>query len=157
MKPGHKVVFLPLASTYQLLQPEAKTVCLAAALRYQLGDHVDYNPVTNRYTESAAPVTKHSPILGWAADGIPVYGPYGYASLLNPASGVRRMVSGFVLRNGSFGTTNLATTGRTTLPAWASRIQTVTFRNGPAVSTACTIRCASAMNCGPAAGMAACA
>ena len=44
------------------------------------------------------------------------------------------MVSGFVLRNGTLGTTNLSSTGRTTLPAWASRIQTVTFRNGPAVS-----------------------
>ena len=90
-------------------------------LRYQLGDHVDYNATTNRYTESTAPVTKHSPILAWAADGLPVYGPYGYSSPLDPNSGVRRMVSGFVLRNGSNGTTNLTTTGRTTLPAWAQR------------------------------------
>lgn len=103
-------------------------------LRYQLGDHVDYNPATNRYTESTTPVTAHSPILAWAADGLPVYGPYGYSSPLDPNSGVRRMVSGFVLRNGSYGTTNLASTGRTTLPAWAQRIQTVTFKNGPAVN-----------------------
>jgi len=106
------------------------------ALRHQLGDHVDYNPATNRYTESTTPVTRHSPILGWAADGLPVYGPYGYSSPLDPASSVRRMVSGFVLRDGTRGTTNLATTGRTTLPAWATRIQTVAFRNGPAVTTA---------------------
>lgn len=106
------------------------------ALRYQLGDHVDYNAVTNRYTESTAPVTKHSPILGWAADGLPLYGPYGYSSPLNANSGVRRMVSGFVLRDGTRGTTNLTTTGRTSLPAWAARIQTVAFRNGPAVSAA---------------------
>ncbi|MEO5715144.1 MAG: YHYH protein [Luteolibacter sp.] len=105
------------------------------ALRYQLGDHVDYNAVTNRYTESTAEVTRHSPILGWAADGLPVYGPYGYSSPLDPNSGVRRMVSGFVLRNGSYGTTDLGSTNRTTLPPWASRIQTVTFKNGPAVST----------------------
>jgi hypothetical protein len=103
-------------------------------LRYQLGDHVDYNATTNRYTESTTPVTKHSPILAWAADGLPVYGPYGYSSPLDPNSGVRRMVSGFVLRNGSYGTTNLASTGRTTLPAWAQRIQTVSFKNGPAVN-----------------------
>jgi hypothetical protein len=106
------------------------------ALRYQLGDHVDYNALTNRYTESAAPVMKHSPILGWAADGLPLYGPYGYSSPLNANSGVRRMVSGFVLRDGTRGTTNLTTTGRTSLPAWAARIQTVPFRNGPAVSAA---------------------
>ncbi len=102
-------------------------------LRYQLGDHVDYNAVTNRYTESSAPVTRHSPILAWAADGLPVYGPYGYSSPLDPESGLRRMVSGFVLRNGNSGTTHLAATGRTTLPAWAQRIQTVAFKNGPAV------------------------
>lgn len=104
------------------------------ALRWQLGDHVDYNAVTNRYTEKTTPVDKHSPIVGWAADGLPVYGPYGYASPMDPASGLRRMVSGFTLRDGTRGTTNLATTGRTTLPAWAQRIQTVTFRNGPAVN-----------------------
>ncbi len=104
-------------------------------LRYQLGDHVDYNATTNRYTESTTAVTKHSPILAWAADGLPVYGPYGYSSPLNPNSGVRRMISGFVLRNGSNGTTNLTSTGRTTLPAWAQRIQTVTFKSGPAVNS----------------------
>ncbi|HEX7261165.1 MAG TPA: YHYH protein [Luteolibacter sp.] len=104
-------------------------------LRHQLGDHVDYNAATNRYTESTTAVTRHSPILAWAADGLPVYGPYGYSSPLDPNSGVRRMVSGFVLRNGSNGTTNLASTGRTTLPAWAQRIQTVAFKNGPVVNT----------------------
>ncbi|MEO5916312.1 MAG: YHYH protein [Luteolibacter sp.] len=104
-------------------------------LRYQLGDHVNYNSTTNRYTESTAAVTAHSPILAWAADGFPVYGPYGYSSPLDPNSGVRRMVSGHVLRNGSYGTTNLTSTGRTTLPPWAQRIQTVAFKNGPGVST----------------------
>lgn len=104
-------------------------------LRYQLGDHVDYNATTNRYTESAAPVTQHSPILAWAADGLPVYGPYGYSNRLNPNSGLRRMLSGFVPRNGNYGTTNLASTGRLSLPAWAQRIQIVTYKNGPAVGT----------------------
>jgi hypothetical protein len=103
-------------------------------LRYQLGDHVDYNATTNRYTESVTAVTKHSPILAWAADGLPVYGPYGYSSPLDANSGVRRMISGFVLRNGANGTTNLTSTGRTTLPAWAQRIQTVTYKNGPSVN-----------------------
>jgi hypothetical protein len=106
------------------------------ALRWQLGDHVDYNAVTNRYTESITPLTKHSPIVGWAADGLPIYGPYGYASPMDAASGIRRMVSGFVLRNGTYGigAISLNTSGRTTLPAWASRVQTVAFKNGPAVS-----------------------
>src|SRR5262249_12980058 len=35
------------------------------ALRYMLGDHVDYNPTTKAYTESTNAATAHSPILGW--------------------------------------------------------------------------------------------
>ena len=93
------------------------------ALRHQLGDHVDYNATTGIYTESAAAVTTHSPVLAWALDGLPVYGPYGYSDPNNASSGVRRMVSGFVLRNGANGTTNLTSTGRTTLGAWAGRVQ----------------------------------
>ena len=93
------------------------------ALRFQLGDHVDFNATTRNYTENAAPAAAHSPILGWMADGFPVYGPYGYSSPLNAASGVRRMVPGYGKRDGTNGTTNLAATGRTTLPAWAARAQ----------------------------------
>ncbi|MCC6677938.1 MAG: YHYH protein [Phycisphaerales bacterium] len=60
------------------------------ALREQLGDDG----------------THHSPILGYAFDGFPIYGPYGYA---NPdgTGGVRRMVSGYRARS---------ITVRTTLP-----------------------------------------
>ncbi len=106
------------------------------ALRYQLGDHMDFNPTTHVYSESTAPVTAHSPILGWAADGLPVYGPYGYSDPTNAASGVRRMISGFALRDGNNGTT--AITVRQVLPAWAQRIQnkpTLTAAQyGPAVN-----------------------
>jgi YHYH protein len=91
------------------------------ALRYELGDHVDFNPVTKIYTESASTPTKHSPILGWAADGYPIYGPYGYSSASNSASGIRRMVSGYVIRDGQYGTSNLTANGRSTLPLWATR------------------------------------
>ncbi len=59
------------------------------ALRYLLGDHVDFNSTTKAYSESAAAVTKHSPILGWVRDGYPLYGPYGYSSALDAGSGVR--------------------------------------------------------------------
>jgi hypothetical protein len=39
----------------------------------------------------------HSKILGWALDGYPVYGPYGYSTFNNPSTGVRRMLSGYAL------------------------------------------------------------
>jgi len=105
------------------------------ALRYQLGDHVDFNFATKIYTESTNAPLKHSPILAWVGDGYPLYGPYGYSVSTNPASGVRRMVSGYVLRNGQDGTQNLTVTSRTNLPAWAVRLYNVSATNsGPVVS-----------------------
>ncbi len=92
------------------------------ALRYLLGDHVDFNTTTKAYTESTNAPTKHSPILGWVSDGFPIYGPYGYSNPTNASSGVRRMISGYVLRNGQLGSQNLATLGRTDLPQWAVRL-----------------------------------
>lgn len=107
------------------------------ALRYLLGDHVDYNPTTKTYSEATSTPTKHSPILAWVRDGLPLYGPYGYSNATNAASGVRRMLGGFQLRNGSNGTDNLATnTTRATIPAWAQRLYSVSAAQaGPAVST----------------------
>jgi hypothetical protein len=93
------------------------------ALRHLLGDHVDFDATKKIYTESKTPAARHSPIVGWLADGHPVYGPYGYASPKDPKSGVRRMISGYVKRDGAHGTTNLASTGRTTLPKWATAAQ----------------------------------
>ena len=90
------------------------------ALRHELGDHMDYDPATHTYTEAAGPPA-HSPILGWSFDGYPIYGPYGHSVPNDPSSSVRRMESGFVPRDGNFGTTNLNATGRTTLPQWAIR------------------------------------
>ncbi|HSH96231.1 MAG TPA: YHYH protein, partial [Roseimicrobium sp.] len=92
------------------------------ALRYQLGDHVDYNSSTKRYTESASTVTNHSPILGWSYDGYPIYGPYGYSISNNASSGVRRMVSGYVKRDGSNGT-DMVSTNLSVIPAWYARFR----------------------------------
>ncbi len=114
------------------------------ALRYLLGDRVTYDAATKSYAEETAAPARHSPILGWLADGHPLYGPYGYASPLDPTSGVRRMVPGYAKRDGTLGTTNLAVTGRTSLPAWAQRAQnragTLTAaQSGPAVNAVYTL------------------
>ena len=94
-------------------------------LRYLLGDHVDFDAATETYYEDTNAPTKHSPILAWTADGFPVYGPYGYSNATNANSGIRRMISGYVLRNGQNGTDNLPVAGRTTIPQWAVRIYNV--------------------------------
>lgn len=107
------------------------------ALRYLLGDHVNFNPTNKAYTESTSTPTQHSPIIGWVADGYPIYGPYGYSISNDASSGIRRMVSGYVLRNGQFGSQNLTAVGRTYLPQWAVRMYGVASNilAGPAVST----------------------
>jgi hypothetical protein len=105
------------------------------ALRYLLGDHVDFDAATKTYHESRSAPVKHSPIIGWMQDGYPLYGPYGFSNPTNPASGLQRMASGFALRNGENGTDDLAQSGRTTLPAWTVREQPFNAaQTGPAVS-----------------------
>ncbi len=117
-------------------------------LRHLLEDSVAYDPVTNTYTED--PNGEHSPILGWVGDGLPLYGPYGYSDPTDATSPIRRMISGFQIRDGSNSSTNLNTlsgtdssgrqTGRTTLPQWIARNEgTSTTLSpdsfGPAVDT----------------------
>lgn len=46
-----------------------------------------------------APAGKHSPLVGFAFDGYPVYGPYGYVNATDSTSGVTRMKSGYSLRS----------------------------------------------------------
>jgi hypothetical protein len=61
------------------------------------------------------PTTQHSPIVGYAFDGYPVYGPYGYSTPTNSASAVTRMKSGYSLRS---------ITTRTALPYGVTATQT---------------------------------
>jgi hypothetical protein len=103
------------------------------ALRHLMGDHVSFNHATKTYSENPTNI-HHSPILGWVRDGYPIYGPYGYSNATNAGSGVRRIISGYVLRNGQNGTDNLTTTGRTSLPAWAVRRYGTMTTSGPNVS-----------------------
>jgi hypothetical protein len=47
--------------------------------------------------------TSHSPILGWAFDGNPIYGPYGFTNGKNSSGGVELQESGYVLRSNRVG------------------------------------------------------
>jgi hypothetical protein len=53
------------------------------------------------------PSTSHSPIIGYALDGYPIYGPFGYTTAMDNTSAIKRMTSSYVLRS---------ITTRTTLP-----------------------------------------
>jgi hypothetical protein len=57
-------------------------------LRLQLGDNINQN-----LTEQSAQI--HSPLLGYAYDGNPIYGPYAYSKSLGGS--IERMTSGYVL------------------------------------------------------------
>ncbi len=70
-----------------------------------------------------APAGKHSPLVGFAFDGYPVYGPYGYTNPMDSTSGVTRMKSGYSLRS---------ITTRHTLPDGTTL---TTAQYGPDVST----------------------
>lgn len=59
-------------------------------LRYKLNDNI-----TAGFSETNT--LAHSPILGYAYDGNPIYGPYGYSNPLDPDSSVIRLSSGYQL------------------------------------------------------------
>lgn len=58
-----------------------------------------HHHVSPKCIYNTADSTHHSPIIGYAFDGYPVYGAYGYADT-NGTGGIKRMKSGFQLRTG---------------------------------------------------------
>ncbi len=57
--------------------------------------HYHANPIT-LYSNIA---TAHAPIIGFAFDGFPIYGPFGYSSAMDITSGISRIISSYELRN----------------------------------------------------------
>lgn len=57
--------------------------------------HYHANPKSLYTYPSAA----HSPILGFAIDGYPIYGPYGYTTPTSSVSAIKKMVSSYQLRS----------------------------------------------------------
>ena len=66
------------------------------ALRLSLNDNLDN-------LGNVPPTLSHSPILGYAFDGNPIYGPYGYSDSLDSGSSIARMTSSYVLKNSRVG------------------------------------------------------
>jgi hypothetical protein len=72
------------------------------ALRVLLNDNINI--------AGAEPPTKvHSPIIGFAYDGNPIYGPFGYQDPLNPQSSIVRMTSSYSLNGNRFQGPSLST------------------------------------------------
>jgi hypothetical protein len=67
----------------------------------QSGDNLQYfvsgyeSTVRSNFNDPD-PTTKHSPIIGWAYDGNPIYGPYGYSDPQDSAS-IKVLKSGYEL------------------------------------------------------------
>ncbi len=78
--------------------------------------HYHANPIT-LYSD---PSSTHSPIIGFAFDGFPIYGPFGYSSPMDNQSSIKRMESGYDLRS---------ITDRSTLPGGSPSIPA-----GPAIT-----------------------
>jgi hypothetical protein len=51
-----------------------------------------------KFGNSEVASTEHSPIIGWAYDGNPIYGPYGYST--KQGGVVSQMKSGYILKSG---------------------------------------------------------
>lgn len=56
------------------------------------------NPVELRNQLGDTTSNQHSPILGYAYDGNPIYGPYAYFNPLDPSSNIKRMATSYRLK-----------------------------------------------------------
>jgi len=64
-------------------------------LRYILGDNL--SEINENITELNDSL-EHSPIIGWAFDGNPIYGPYGYEDPTDQTSEITRLASSYRLK-----------------------------------------------------------
>ena len=65
-------------------------------LRYILGDSLQ-EQTAGTITEQESQIT-HSPIIGWAFDGNPIYGPYGYSDPTDQTSTINRLLTSYRLK-----------------------------------------------------------
>jgi hypothetical protein len=61
-------------------------------LRILLNDNLN-----SAFTEPS--IKTHSPILGFAYDGVPIYGPFGYEDPVNSSSSITRISSGYQIKS----------------------------------------------------------
>lgn len=77
-----------------------------------INDSIIYTPDLQKNSDgNEIDSVDHSPILGWAYDGNPIYGPFGYSTRFN-ATSVKQLTSGYTLKTLS----ELTAEGRPTNP-----------------------------------------
>ena len=90
----------PLSSSYTYANQYRNDVSMDSAGGYVQSDniygYVQPSPQTIGLTSFAT--DSHSSILGYAFDGLPIYGPYGYTDRLDNTSAIKRLVSGYSLK-----------------------------------------------------------
>ena len=103
------------ATTFVTAEPRGKNGLVKARIKnynvdiasrhssFHLEPHNDNELVLSAYSYSGKVATAfdglgsggHSPIIGWAYDGIPIYGPYGFSESDKFGSTIKRMESGY--------------------------------------------------------------
>ncbi|MAH08627.1 MAG: hypothetical protein CL961_03050, partial [Euryarchaeota archaeon] len=68
---------------------------IANPLNVRTRAYVDQNAATLNFNNQS----QHSPIIGYAYDGNPIYGPYGYSDPVDSSSMVQRLSSGYQLKS----------------------------------------------------------
>lgn len=104
------VPFDPLAAEWYRRDPASGWTVEAISPRMNLGldDNNAHVQPTGAYHYHGLPTavagqpdaSRHSPLLGWAGDGFPIYAGLGYAEAMDPASGITELTSSYRLRSG---------------------------------------------------------
>ena len=104
------VVRVKPAGAGQIFEPSIRSLTVNNLERFddeillkESEDNLQYAVVgysTSLYTNEFGdpnPITGHSPIIGWAYDGNPIYGPYGYDDPKDENSSIKILNTGYVL------------------------------------------------------------
>lgn len=104
------VPFDPLAAEWYRRDPASGWTVEAISPKTNLGldDNNAHVQPTGAYHYHGLPTavagqrdaSRHSPLIGWAGDGFPVYAGLGYADATDPASGITELTSSYRLRSG---------------------------------------------------------
>ena len=104
-------LYSPISSSYEYDSTWNYELGFATAVNRSFGDisQTDANgkiytaiPTSDMSNSSVwGDSSTHSGIIGWAFDGLPIYGPYGYTDASNTSSSITNIKSGFKLKSGN--------------------------------------------------------